>query len=315
MSETTRENSLEDINPKHFTIAPYNSSEVLLIPNPPLLRSKLIALIAGGKDNLQVISDFDHTLTRNSVHSERVPVSYELLMNGLLNDEGRQKAFAFENKYTPVEADPSVPLAEKRRLMEEWVRSGNELLVNSGISEGNIINLLTERPLYLRARVEKMFSLCELHNIPVSVVSKGVGNLIEAILPVSENVKVYSNFMEWDETGKIIGFSDPVVDCKRKAGAIINQPMRMNLLVIGDTLEDAAVTEALEYSSCLKVCYFAGKNHENLEDFKGVYDLLVLNDGNMTIIEYILSLVCEEEYEAVNHPSLEEVISLAEGYR
>ena len=48
----------------------------------------------------------------------------------------------------------------------------------------------------------------------------------------------------------------------------------------------------------------------DLEDFKKHFDLLVLHDGNMTVVEYILSEITGEAFNVDLFPSIQDMLEL-----
>lgn len=66
-----------------------------------------------------------------------------------------------------------------------------------------------------RENADKMLLALHSANIPTLILSAGMGNLVEEFLKVNSvafsNVKIMANFMEFDESDELKGFSDPVV--------------------------------------------------------------------------------------------------------
>ncbi|KAL6637525.1 hypothetical protein ACP70R_025097 [Stipagrostis hirtigluma subsp. patula] len=88
-----------------------------VVADPVALARKAAAIRAAGPGKLQVIADFDGTLTRYWYDGARGQSSHGLLRQG--NEEYDAKREALYEHYHPIEICPDVPLPEKAKLMEE----------------------------------------------------------------------------------------------------------------------------------------------------------------------------------------------------
>ncbi|CAN6282091.1 unnamed protein product [Urochloa humidicola] len=89
-----------------------------VVADPSALARKVAAIRAAGPAKLQVIADFDGTLTRYWYDGARGQSSHGLLRQG--NEEFDAKREALYEHYHPIEICPDIPLPEKAKLMEEW---------------------------------------------------------------------------------------------------------------------------------------------------------------------------------------------------
>lgn len=62
-------------------IAEYNPYEEIFIKNPEAVRAKIVAMRKDGKSKLNILSDFDYTLTRRTLKHERADNSYKAIEN------------------------------------------------------------------------------------------------------------------------------------------------------------------------------------------------------------------------------------------
>lgn len=102
------------------TTAPTQSYRVV-IKNPEEVRKKLDKLKADGAAKLQVISDFDMTLTKFRVNGERGMSSHGIIEHShMLDEQYHIQTNQLFQKYYPIEVDSVLTPAEKIPLMEEW---------------------------------------------------------------------------------------------------------------------------------------------------------------------------------------------------
>ncbi|XP_055625847.1 7-methylguanosine phosphate-specific 5'-nucleotidase [Toxorhynchites rutilus septentrionalis] len=100
------------------------------IRDPDKVQHMLNELVAGGIEKLQMVTDFDYTITKQKLdNGEKILTSF-----GMFNEcrslpvhvlEESQKLF---EKYRPIEIDPLMPLDEKIVYMIEWWTKTGELL-------------------------------------------------------------------------------------------------------------------------------------------------------------------------------------------
>lgn len=94
------------------------------------LETKINDFICAGLDRLQVVSDFDYTITKQRTE-DGTPVltsfnifeACESLPPEVLKESRRQ-----EEKYHPLEIDPKIPKEEKVKYMLEWWSEADKLL-------------------------------------------------------------------------------------------------------------------------------------------------------------------------------------------
>lgn len=101
------------------------------IKHPNKLEKALNEIVAGGAAKLQVVSDFDHTITKQCTQngtpcatSFEIFTSCKSLPSNYISES--KKLF---NKYHPIEIDPSIPLNEKMGYMIEWWDKTNDILM------------------------------------------------------------------------------------------------------------------------------------------------------------------------------------------
>lgn len=92
------------------------------IRNPSRVETIINDLIHGGTKRLQVISDFDHTITKQGkVNGRNVESSFGILDScKSLSTEYIQKSKSLYLKYRPMEVDPKLDMDTKIKLMIEW---------------------------------------------------------------------------------------------------------------------------------------------------------------------------------------------------
>ncbi|XP_031640909.1 7-methylguanosine phosphate-specific 5'-nucleotidase [Contarinia nasturtii] len=170
-------------------------------------------IISGGNKELQIVTDFDFTLTKQKTHDEKPVLSSfgmfrkcKSLPTSFLEDT--KKLYEI---YRPIEICPKITQNEKRKHMIDWWVQSRDLLKGFPFDSTEIEQLAKEYGHVLRDGTHDIFSLSEEMNVPILVFSAGLGDSIRAILRHEQiffpNVKLVSNFLKYDN-GLLNGFSD-----------------------------------------------------------------------------------------------------------
>uniref|UniRef100_A0A2R9AQT5 Uncharacterized protein n=1 Tax=Pan paniscus TaxID=9597 RepID=A0A2R9AQT5_PANPA len=165
---------------------PFTKSSVR-IKNLTRVEEMICGLIKGGAAKLQIITDFDMTLRK------RCPTCHNSIDNcQLVTDECRKKLLQLKKKYYAIEVDPVLTVEEKYPYMVEWYTKSHGLLVQQALPKAKLKEIVAESDL-------------QQHSIPVFIFSAGISDVLEEVIRQAgvyhPNVKVVSNFMDFDETG------------------------------------------------------------------------------------------------------------------
>lgn len=100
------------------------------IKNPTEVERKLRQIASGGFNRLQIVADFDFTITKRQLdNGQRVLSSFGLLEEcPSLPESYRDGAAALKEKYFPIEINPHMDKADKVDAMVEWWTKSSNLL-------------------------------------------------------------------------------------------------------------------------------------------------------------------------------------------
>ena len=259
------------VNQKQFIRTFKTQKCKVFVKDMKLLEKKILKFKKDGPTKLQVISDFDFTMTHFFLQksTERSPSCHKVLEDcGLLSDEYHQKAQGLQKKYYPLEIDPKIPLPEKIKYMEEWVTTAHEEMIRSGMPKSVISKAVKQSPLKLRTGVADLIVLSELIGFPILIFSAGIANIIEEVMKkqasLPDTVHIVSNTMIFggrEHNYNLIDFEEPVFHVfNKRVASVLNKydyfkqndyHKRRNILLIGDSLGDLHMSDGLQehYSS------------------------------------------------------------------
>lgn len=260
------------------------------------VESLLKTLNSGGLEKLQVVADFDYTLTKTRNEKGSLDCSWGVLENSPLMPESYTKECnALKARYLPIELDPHMPVEEKVPHMLMWYHEANKQLQNSGLRKEMFAGMVQESNLEFRDGTNEMFVSLANANVPVLLLSAGLGDLIEEILQIKNifhsNVKVVSNYLEYDTEGHVVGLSGEIIHVYNKNESAIQDSdyfkklqARNNVILLGDSIGDLNMCNGLENpGAVLKIGFLNFKIVERLETYLDLFDIVLIDDQTMDV--------------------------------
>lgn len=294
-------------------------SKLTVIGDPHSLEKKIAAIRKDGASKLQVISDFDATLTRYLVDGKRGQSSHGLLQQG--NPEYDAKREALYHHYHPLEFSPSIPVEEKTKLMEEWWGKTHGLLIEGGLTYDDIRKSVSNSAIAFREGVVELFEFLEERDIPILIFSAGLADIIEEVLRQKvhrtfKNIKIVSNRMQFDNNGRLVSFIGKTIHSLNKNEHALDMaaPLhdhlgdtdgpvddtasvkkRTNVLLLGDHIGDLRMSDGLNYSTRISVGFLNDNIEKNHESYRNAFDVVYTNDAPMWGVVKLASKICSTE--------------------
>lgn len=249
--------------PPPLLIRPADIAE-LRAPNCHIARPEhvgrlLSAICAAGPAALQVVSDFDYTITKQyKPDGSRMPSSFCVLnMCPSLPPECLAASLRLVQRFRPIELDPLLDERTKTAAMCEWWRLSSDLHRGFRLPRSEIAAAARSFGECLRRGAAELFERLHALSVPVLVLSAGLGDSVDAILRATgcmhDNVQVLGNFLVYDdgdgegEGDLLAGFDATrrIHAFNKNEHALDGSPAyrhvhgRRNVLVMGDSLGDA----------------------------------------------------------------------------
>ncbi|XP_037399807.1 cytosolic 5'-nucleotidase 3-like isoform X2 [Pygocentrus nattereri] len=260
-----------------------------------------------GPGALQVISDFDMTLTRFAFNGKRCPTSHNILDNSsLISEDCKAKLANFpKSHYYPIEIDSSLSVEDKVPHMVEWWTQAHDLLVQQRIKKDQLAKAVRESDAMLRDGYEVFFGSLKDHSIPLLIFSAGLGDILEEVIEHNgvfhPNVRVFSNYMEFDKNGLLCSFKGQLIHTfNKREGALLNPDQfeqlqdRPNILLLGDSMGDLTMADGVQnVQNILRIGYLNDKVEERRDAYVGSYDIVLEKDETLDIPNAILRYITE----------------------
>lgn len=247
------------------------------------------------ENSFYVVADFDKTLTEGSSNS-----TWGVMANAnQVGIEYKEKRTALYNKYRPIEIDQSISDEEKSFAMTEWWQAHINLFYEYGLKQEAIKNAIADGNLKYRQGAKKFLRKMYEQNIPVIIISAGIGNVIEEFLNTEndyyDNIKIISNFISF-ENGifkEVIGdtihaLNKNIVCLDDESKQILKE--RKNILLFGDGLADLKMISEEEKENAIMVGFLDEKINENLEHYNKGFDIVLTNQGSFEEVNNILRI-------------------------
>ncbi|XP_053323610.1 cytosolic 5'-nucleotidase 3A isoform X1 [Spea bombifrons] len=289
---------------KIIEMMPEFQKKTVHIKDPAKVEEIICGLIKGGASKLQVITDFDMTLSRFSYNGKRCPTCHNIIDNcKFVSDECRKKLYQLKEKYYAIEIDPNLSIKEKYPYMVEWYTKSHKLLIEQRLQKDKMAEVVRESDVMLKEGYEAFFDKLNDHNIPVFIFSAGLGDVLEEVIRQSgvyhPNVKVVSNFMDFDENGILKGFKGELIHVYNKHdGALKNTEYfghlkdNSNIILLGDSLGDLTMADGVpNVENILKIGYLNDKVEELLEKYMDSYDIVIVKDETLDVANSIIQKI------------------------
>uniref|UniRef100_A0A5F9CJI7 5'-nucleotidase n=1 Tax=Oryctolagus cuniculus TaxID=9986 RepID=A0A5F9CJI7_RABIT len=257
-----------------------------------------------GPVTFRIITDFDMTLSRFSYKGKRCPTCHNIIDNcKLVTDECQKKLMQLREQYYPIEVDPILTVEEKYPYMVEWYTKSHGLLVEQGIPKGKLKEIVAESDVMLKEGYEDFFDKLQQHSIPVFIFSAGIGDVLEEVIRQAgvyhPNVKVVSNFMDFDDNGMLKGFKGELIHVFNKHdGALKNTEYfsqlkdNSNIILLGDSQGDLRMADGVaNVEHILKIGYLNDRVDELLEKYMDSYDIVLVKEESLELANSILQKI------------------------
>ncbi|XP_071101196.1 cytosolic 5'-nucleotidase 3-like isoform X2 [Haliotis cracherodii] len=284
-------------------MVPELESKHVHIRDPEFVKKAIEHMTKDGASKLQVVADFDSTLSKHKHRGQVCATCHNVLEEShVMPDFFKDQATALRNKYMPLEFSHDLTVEEKIPLMIEWYKAGVAMYVGSGIRSQDISVSVAKAKLLLRDDCLWFFDELHQHGIPLLIFSAGIGDIIEEVITqqarMLDNMKIVSNFMDFDSEGKLIGFKGEMIHTYNKNENAVHKSdyferlkHHENLILLGDSLGDLRMAEGAEVTHMLKIGFLNHHVETNLKPYMESYDIVIQEDETMDVVNAVLKKI------------------------
>lgn len=253
--------------------------------------------------DLHILSDFDKTLTKEFIDWEKRPSLISILRRqNILWEEYSKKAYELFDYYNPIEISPILDIFEKKKQMTIWWEKHLDLLVQSWLKRQDIDKAINSWIIRFREWVISFLDFMNKEKVPVVVISAnwlGADSnylFLEQNWVNFDNIKIISNSFIWDDNWIAIWYNKPVIHVFNKDETVLKDfpeiyneiNSRKNVILLWDSLWDPGMIEGFDYDNLLKIWFLNDNIDELLEEYKKLYDIVIVWDWDFGFINEIL---------------------------
>ncbi|XP_012232120.1 7-methylguanosine phosphate-specific 5'-nucleotidase [Linepithema humile] len=280
---------------------PALKSKHVYIKDKDTLLKTINTILQDGTSNLQVVTDFDLTLTKQHINGTHMLSSFGMFKKSKqLPQHYLDEAKELYNKYRPIEIDPYISVNEKSDAMRDWMLAANNLLKDIEFDPNEMEKVALISGNVLRDGTEEIFKKLHKAKVPIIVFSAGLGDMVEAILKCHntfyDNVQIISNFLKYNGN-KLDGFKNNVPihtfnknECAKNHLKVLRN--RHNVLLMGDSIGDADMVEGIkDVKAVLKIGFLYEHVEASLDSFMEKFDIVLVDDQTMQVPTEILQSI------------------------
>lgn len=266
--------------------------ERVLIADEVALQGKIAQLNSHTKtEQLCVVSDWDRTLTKARTEDGQDATSYSVIAHGAyLGETYRVEMDRLYARYRPIEISQTISHREKQKAMRDWWMAALAMMQKYGLTEEIIEDIAIRNFMRLRDGSINFFNILSDREIPLLILSAGIGNVISKFLKVrsllTSNVTITANKLIFDTHGAVAGFCEPVIHSFNKARR--TSTPRSYVLLLGDTIEDAQMVSNADKDCVIRVGFLNEAVEENRAAYLRAYDIVICNDASMAPVIELL---------------------------
>ncbi|XP_033216860.1 7-methylguanosine phosphate-specific 5'-nucleotidase-like [Belonocnema kinseyi] len=294
--------------PNELTFAdfPILSRSAVKIKDKDGVIRKINNIIQGGPAKLQVVTDFDLTLTKQHVNGKNHLSSFGIFAKcKQLPANYEEMDIETTRKFVKIEKDPEIPLEIKINAMVEWMEISEQYLTGYEFDPTELEEVAEKYGTDLRDGTKSLMERLNAANVPVLVFSAGLGDMVEAILKhngvLLPNVELISNFLKYSGK-KLDGFNGKKIHVFNKNETSLDPEhlrrleSRKNILLMGDSLGDTTMTNGIQdIENVFKIGFLYNKDNEivrkSLDAYMDSFDVVLIDDQTMDLPLAILERI------------------------
>lgn len=245
-------------------------------------------------DKMYVMADFNKTFTKGNSKT-----TWSIFASSNLFDDNytKERNELFEI-YKPFEDDETLDEEIKKKKLSEWWKKHIDLFPKYKLKEELIKKALEEDNIMeLRDGVKEFLTFLSNNNIPLIIVSQGLGNFAKVFLEMNEcyfdNIYISSNMIKF-ENGIAINNEGNITHNFNKSeikvpNSILNKLQDKNqVLLLGDEISDLKILEFTKGTENLTVGFLTKKHEHELDRYNKYFDIVCSDNTSYNEIGKLL---------------------------
>lgn len=236
------------------------------------------------KDNYYVVLDFDGTITNaESIDSWMALIDFEIY-----GEECKKDVEKLNGKYKPIESDYEMEYEIKKQHLADWYGKSMNLLYKYQLTYTKLQKALQKEKLKLREGAKEFLKKLHQEDIPVIIISAGIGNTIEEFLKKQEcyynNIYIISNFIKFKEN-KMQKFTGTIIhSMNKKMEGFLPERWQNEIkqkeyaILCGDIVDDIQMTKKENLDKTVTIGFLNNNTDEKLKCYNQNYDFVLTEE-------------------------------------
>ncbi|XP_058796618.1 7-methylguanosine phosphate-specific 5'-nucleotidase-like isoform X2 [Phymastichus coffea] len=265
--------------------------------NESAVFEKINAIISEGPDNLEFITDFDQTLTKQHENGVLSMDSAEIFFQS--KQLPRTIVKAIQDLLTKFNAIPMINTINKERISESWkelIETVQTRLRGLPFDRTEIEKLVLQYGPSFRNGTSELFLRLHNLNIPVVIFSAGLSDVIEVQFSHEnihyDNISIIANRLKFNGTvlDGLENYKHPisVFNKHEYVSYFVSSKalkIRSNKILMGDNIGDVTIAHGFENKGTeLTIGFFYNQTGNSLEMYKETFDIVLNDDQTMNVI-------------------------------
>ncbi len=245
--------------------------------------------------NFYVVMDFDMTITIPGSDN-----SWSILENPDFVDPCLKKeARTLFKQYYTYENDYNLDKYMKTKYMVEWYQKNMDLFFKYNLTYDALINCVQNSNVSFRNNAKDFLGFLYKNNIPVIIVSAGIGNVIYEFLKFNnclyDNIFIISNFLDF-ENNKVLPFNKEMIHSCNKSIRKLPENFykkirdRIYILLFGDLIEDLNMVPTNLRENTLSFGFLERQIDDNLKFYLDAFDVVLTDNSSFSDIQKIITI-------------------------
>lgn len=244
-------------------------------------------------NNFYVIMDFDKTITTSNGTD-----SWTILQNPtIMNPQFEKDSLLLYEKYGPLELDYSLDSVNKSNYMKEWYYSVMDLTYFYGLTYDKLLDCVKSGNMPFRDGFRNFLSNLHKFNIPVIILSAGIGNVIYEALKLNncfyDNVYIVSNVIKFEDNNMLPFNDDIIYTCNKSIDRLPSYLFEKiknkdYILLFGDLIEDLNMVHKEDLDKTILFGFLEKNVDSNFDVYKQSFDVVLTDNSSFDDVSKIL---------------------------
>lgn len=209
----------------------------------------------------------------------------------------KRDCLALYEKYAPIELDYSLDVDTKSNYMKNWYIEVMNLTYSYGLTYDILKKCVFYGNIIFRDGIKDFLYDLYIKNIPVIILSAGIGNVILETLKLNnclyDNIYIVSNFIDF-KNNLMLPFSSEIIHTCNKSINILSSHISNKIidkdyiLLFGDLIEDLNMINSKDLNKTFSFGFLEKNVDKNFEFYKNSFDVVLTDNSSFYDVKNIL---------------------------